>query len=566
MSTEEPSVQEEQGSEQHEPLGSNGKGSPHAVEPGREDMANGERPMEEPREPERRQGKQRTRRKGRTRRRLKQATQAAHVLANRQDYVAQGLSLLHNLGVLDKAAHDRLVARYQEGDEATRRLLREQVERILAGARQGQRPAEERAGADAAPPAPEQIDPQRIQRGEVEVLQTLASEQVDVHEVANYVQHLDPVRWLGDPKHPGALMRFFSEVPLVVHRFQRRVFWSGIFMIAFAALLVATAITVPAIVPYVGVGGVVLLALLFGYWLLRGSIWVDRAVKKQGIDLDVYARLPDDERRLLLIRRIGMRVVDPEKLGAALERGLHGPGHAPVAKKRSFPAQAQPRPVAPEQKPIVQENDLAPDEASGPDQENASQPEESEQPPSSQPSAAQDQDGRLKRVLEFTRDMIDRTVGPRENAKQTAKEVGHELADGAKQAGHQLDEARQRGQQKWEEHRAQRVQAEAAPRKSVKRAAKKRSARKATAKKATGKKTAAKKTAAKKKSGNQTGVGKKRTARKGPTPSRKKTTGKGAKKSAKKGSRRPTKKGAAKKAGAKKGSRKGKKRSGQRRR
>ncbi len=394
--------------------------------------------------------------KGKTRRsqpkrgRMENAAQVAHVLAHRDDYVAQGLAWLGRLGVLDVPSQKRLWERYQEGDQATRRLLQEQVARVLGTAAPPEGPRKRSEARDpsvtVAGEGPESVDPL-----ELDTLKQLSLPQVDPAAVAQEVRRFDPVRWFGEAKEPGPVMRFFSEAPLTVHHLQRRLLWTGVSLLVFVVALVTLAVFVPAVVPWVGLGGVVLLALFFGFLLLRAAFWVDRSAKQQGIDLEVYAQLPDDERRLLLMRRIGLRLFDPERISKAVERGLR---HGLPEGMQAPPERTAAAPRDPGSEPEHAHDDGPPPRPrSKADPEVGTRPEPPvpREPPGEpdDEELAADGPGRVSRLWTQTHESLQRAA-----RSPAAKKAGREVAQRARSAGaaarEQLGGLRERGARELE--------------------------------------------------------------------------------------------------------------------
>lgn len=230
----------------------------------------------------------------------------AEVFADRDDLVERGLLWLQEADFVDEEARKRLWERYKRGDEATRAFLQEQVASVIGVTKDA---------PGTAPADPDDVDPL-----ELEVLKQLSSPKVDLQEVVDQVGRFDPLRFLGDPKDPGPVMRFLSDAPLAVHRLRNRLLLAGSAFMVFVVGLMVLAVFVPAAVPYVGFAGVVLSAFAVGFFLLRSGFWIGRTAKKQGIDLRLYARLPDDERRVLFVRRIGLRVLDPKRVEWFMQR------------------------------------------------------------------------------------------------------------------------------------------------------------------------------------------------------------------------------------------------------
>jgi hypothetical protein len=441
------------------------------------------------------------------RRGLGAAAQVAHVLRDRDDYVARGLAFLGEAGILDVATQKRLWELYQEGDQATRRLVQEQVARVTGTEGEGGGPAPKQS-AQGTPSSSKQVDPL-----EVEILRQLSSPHVDVEAVARHVKRFDPMRFLGEAKDPGPVLRFLAEAPLAVHRTKQRLLYSGVSLLAFVVILVATVVLFPAIVPWVGLAGVVMLALFFGVHLLRSALWIDRSSKRQGIDLDVYAQLPEDERRILLIRRLGLRMLDPLEKDRKPARPQGPSGSPPAATPATPPAENAPTDVQASEaamKANGSERDEKPPEPAAPARlvPEPVEPEASADPPmdaaSEDPLAEQSvqESGKLGRFVSRAQDAWRRAADSQtahkvgEESRRASKEVARRAQDAGQATRKRLSELKKRGEEELERRRALKSETPRAPTKkssAAKRSAAKKKPRKQVAKKTGGVKKAARK-------------------------------------------------------------------------
>lgn len=271
------------------------------------------------------------------RRRLRDTvSQVAHALRHRDEIVLTALEFLEGSGFLDTATRLRVQATYEAGDTATRMAVQDLLSRVL------------RVPLDQLDEQLQtgQVDPARISTAALDALEELSLPQVDVAAVAAKVRGFDMEalveRSIGDNK----VLRFVTDIPVMLNNLRLGMLFGGIAML----LVVAVALLFPQYALWIAFYGLLVTLALLGGLLVTWAVRLERGSKEFGIDLVVFSRLEPDERRLLVVRRMWLGVVDTRRLGDLVEKSLHAvlPERMRAPQRgRVGPEPKRPRPARP---------------------------------------------------------------------------------------------------------------------------------------------------------------------------------------------------------------------------
>jgi hypothetical protein len=336
------------------------------------------------------------------------AAHLAHAIQQREEYVLRGLAFLREAGLIDAETEHRLAIRYREGDAAARKAVTDRLARIMGTAPEaiGDEPALRAATGEP---------------GETESLE-LGQGARSPSASGERIRGVDLGRLLGRSDDPGAVLTFLARAPLAVQRTRRVLLYVGALILLLVAALGATGRLYPAVIPYVGFFGVVFVLLLVAFFALITSRRIHRTANNLGIDLDAYAKLPEDERRILLVRRIGLHALDTARRNDLLERPLApvpavdatDPAETTLSARRSASAQGD----EPQSLILDAPAHRSATEAGDPEREALPPPVAVDTPPPAAPRP-----GRMERLLRFSERLLHSAARHADDLETVARRV-----------------------------------------------------------------------------------------------------------------------------------------------
>lgn len=268
--------------------------------------------------------------------------QVAYALRHRDAIVEHALEVLEAIGVVDPSTKAHVHGIYERGDARTRLIIQELIARTM------------RVPVDRLEEALEEQtwDADAMSSRALDALSELEIPSVDPRAAGDRVRALDVEAVLARAEGRSRLLSFIGDLPVTVHKVQRALLLVGVALL----VLVGVALLFPDQAALIAFYGLLALIALLGGLLLKVSWSIKRAAKDADLDLAVLARLKPEERRILLLRRVVLRVFDRDRAGDIVERGLEAivpdllRGQAreePPAPRAKPPAKRPARPTQP---------------------------------------------------------------------------------------------------------------------------------------------------------------------------------------------------------------------------
>ncbi len=260
-------------------------------------------------------------RSGRGRKAARTIAQVASAIRQRDEIVSNVLDLLHQSGFIDKPTHDRVWAVYERGDARTRAMIQELIARVTRV-----------RGEDLEQAAdPARFDEEHLSGRALNALEQLP--QVDLASVADRARGFDVDDLIALTEGRGRIFEALTQAPVAVNRVRRQLVFVGAAII----VVVGVALLFPDYALYIAFYGLLGVLALVGGLLIKWGWQIGRFAKRYDIDLATLAKLPPEDRALILGRRVWNRFSGSGLVGSVLERRLRTSSSEPPQARRPEP-------------------------------------------------------------------------------------------------------------------------------------------------------------------------------------------------------------------------------------